>query len=563
MIRLHCYTKYNYKGAAVDYYYLAYKLPTAAPELPPKVAAPKHALRKRDGSWCLLPKAETQVPESWQPIKKQIKNVAQKPVLEVLAEEPALRYEPKGPSAVVKDVLKGSATVVKDLLKGSADVLTNAWDTCAKGATKAIETCRSAFTTEPQEKTPEPPSQKVQQKLETITPISNYGNSGNSGNHGNHGNGACTEASRSGNSPNYPLTKLPTYQIQTNSTPKPTSAWSWTAIQMNDRQKTLHCLRCSPEGNLLFKKNLVGDTFKIFQRNVNCTFRAEPTSADLEEARSITQVEIATNIYAVVNLRNGIPELPQAVAAQYDLRKNPDGSWFTIHKSKQPKENQNETVKQNGAQPPPAVVKEAGVIDKTKSEKEPAIPNSGNSGNFGNHGNSGNSPNSPITKSPNYQTLDDLEALISTHLVCSKAQRTVLALWILHTYSYTSFLTTPYLNVFSPVEESGKSTCMAVLRGLCAQSWWAAGVSPSAFKRKITAERPTVLLDNWHTVFRGADKQQMTGFLLSGCDMVRDLCFNTDDPANAGEECTFSPKAFAGLESLPPVLARRCIPIGL
>ena len=48
----------------------------------------------------------------------------------------------------------------------------------------------------------------------------------------------------------------------------------------------------------------------------------------MEEARSITQVEIAPNGYAVVNLRNGIPELPQAVAAQYDVRKNPDGSWI-------------------------------------------------------------------------------------------------------------------------------------------------------------------------------------------------------------------------------------------
>src|SRR5947209_9495966 len=364
MMSIHCHTKYNEKGEAVDYYYLAYKLPTGAPELPPKVAATKHALRKRDGSWCLLPKTEAQVPESWQPIKKQIKNVAQPP------------------SAVVKDVLKGSATVVKDLLKGSADVLTNAWDTCAKGATKVMETCRSAFTTEPQEKTPEPPSQKVQQKLETITPISNYGNSGSS--------------------PNYPITKSPNYPILPSTYPTPNygnsgnpgnfgnSSWSWTAIQMNDSQKTLHCLRCSPEGNLMFKKNLVGDTFKIFQRNVNCTFRAEPTSADLEEARSITQVEIAPNVYAVVNLRNGIPELPQAVAAQYDVRKNPDGSWFTIHKSKQQKENQNETVKQNGAQPPPAVVKEAvvkeavvkkaGVIEAAKSEKEPTIPNYGNYG---------------------------------------------------------------------------------------------------------------------------------------------------------------------------------------
>src|SRR5436305_1746348 len=202
LMSLHCHTKYNEKGEAVDYYYLAYKLPTGAPELPPKVAATKHALQKRDRSWCLLPKTETRVPESWQPIKKQIKNVAQKPVLEVLAEEPALRYEPKGPSAVLKDVLKGSATVVKDVLKGSASVLTNALDTCAKGATKVMETCRSAFTTEPEEKTPAPPYQKVQQKLETIAPISNYGNSGNPGNSGS-----------SGNSPNYPITKSPNYPI--------------------------------------------------------------------------------------------------------------------------------------------------------------------------------------------------------------------------------------------------------------------------------------------------------------------------------------------------------------
>src|SRR5437660_4226428 len=193
LMSIHCHTKYNEKGEAVDYYYLAYKLPTGAPELPPKVAATKHALKKRDGSWCLLPKTETQVPESWQPKKNPIKNGAQKPVLEALAE---------GPSAVVKDVLKGSATVLKDVLKGSAEVLMNAWDTCAKGATKVMETCRSAFTTEPEEKTQEPPSQKVQQKLETIAPISNYGNSGN---HGNSGN--------SGNSPNYTFTKLPTYPI--------------------------------------------------------------------------------------------------------------------------------------------------------------------------------------------------------------------------------------------------------------------------------------------------------------------------------------------------------------
>src|SRR5205823_8187570 len=96
---------------------------------------------------------------------------------------------------------------------------------------------------------------------------------------------------------------------------------------------------------------------------------------------------------------------------------------------------------------PPAVVKEAVVKDTTaietaKSEKEPAIPNSGNSGNSGDYGNA---------------ILEDLENLISDHLVCSKAQRTVLALWLLHTYTRKSAPITPYLNISSPVEESGKS----------------------------------------------------------------------------------------------------------
>ena len=141
MMSIHCHTKYNEKGEAVDYYYLAYKLPTGAPELPPKVAATKHALKKRDGSWCLLPKTETQVPESWQPIKSKSnktiskENGAQKPVLEVLAEEPALRYEPKGTSAVLKDVLKGSATVVKDA--------------CAKLVTNVLEVGISFFRNKP------------------------------------------------------------------------------------------------------------------------------------------------------------------------------------------------------------------------------------------------------------------------------------------------------------------------------------------------------------------------------------------------------------------------------
>jgi hypothetical protein len=133
---------------------------------------------------------------------------------------------------------------------------------------------------------------------------------------------------------------------------------------------------------------------------------------------------------------------------------------------------------------------------KPKPETEPkqstaSTANYGNSGDLGNGActevsrtqvsQNGNSENYPITNSPNYPIPDDvhpkppakhppsdvldfLESTIAQYLVCSPAQRSVLALWILHTYTFQAAHFTPYLNIYSPLEESGKSTCMTILR---------------------------------------------------------------------------------------------------
>ena len=226
--------------------------------------------------------------------------------------------------------------------------------------------------------------------------------------------------------------------------------------------------------------------------------------------------------------------------------------------------------------------------DSTKNAASTEANRSGNFGNSGDYGNFGNpinpklpnyqvtqlpnssSPNSSqLTQLPNPTTMmDNLQAVIRQHLVCTQAQSTVLALWILHTYTYRAAPVTPYLNISSRIEESGKSTCMTILRSLCAQPWWAAGISRSACTRKIIADHPTVLLDNWHTVFSSSDKTQMTGFLLTGCDQPPNL-----DHAPTGSNypitnlpnypMPFCPKAFAGPDPLPQSLARRSIPIVL
>ncbi len=232
--------------------------------------------------------------------------------------------------------------------------------------------------------------------------------------------------------------------------------------------------------------------------------------------------------------------------------------------------------------------------EKPKPETQPkqSTANYGNSGDLGNGActevsrtaasRSGNSENYPITNLPNYpipgdvhpkppakhppsDVLDLLESTIAQYLVCSPAQRSVLALWILHTYTFQAAHFTPYLNIYSPLEESGKSTCMAILRSFCARPWWASGVSPAIFKKRVSVGHPTVLLDNWQTVFRGSDKNQFTGFLLNGCDQARDVASfdHLSETSTANLWQTFCPKAFAGLESLPPSLARHSIPIVL
>ncbi len=104
---------------------------------------------------------------------------------------------------------------------------------------------------------------------------------------------------------------------------------------------------------------------------------------------------------------------------------------------------------------------------------------------------------------------------------------------------------------------------MAILRSFCARPWWASGVSPAIFKKRVSVGHPTVLLDNWQTVFRGSDKNQFAGFLLNGCDQARDVASfdHLSETSTANLWQTFCPKAFAGLESLPPSLARHSIPI--
>src|SRR5205807_1852481 len=141
------------------------------------------------------------------------------------------------------------------------------------------------------------------------------------------------------------------------------------------------------------------------------------------------------------------------------------------------------------------------------------------------------------------QMLDRLARFFRQYLHCTADQLAVLSLWTMHTHCFSAARSTPYLNICSHEKQSGKSLCLELLGLVCANAWYATGVTCGALTRKVVSTRPTVLLDECQTVFGASDKR-IRGLLLNGCKRggVYELFHGRDSSASVVD--VFCPKAF-------------------
>jgi hypothetical protein len=169
------------------------------------------------------------------------------------------------------------------------------------------------------------------------------------------------------------------------------------------------------------------------------------------------------------------------------------------------------------------------------------------------------------------EMLNEIVSFLRRYLVCDDHQLTLLALWSLHTWCYPCFRTTPYLDVRSPVPQSGKSRCLKLLVELSASPAFATGADArTLMDRLLTYDRSleslnrrgvpdsftrTILLDNCHHTFSPSERQPLLALFNSGSDATS--CY----PSGRSDYYLFGPKAFAGQTPLPRSLAGRCIPI--
>lgn len=159
------------------------------------------------------------------------------------------------------------------------------------------------------------------------------------------------------------------------------------------------------------------------------------------------------------------------------------------------------------------------------------------------------------------QALHQIDAFIKKHLVCSMHHRTVLALWVVHTYCYDRFPVTPYLEISSPESQSGKSLCLCLLKELCHKPWMPGGVTAACLTTRLANTQSTLLLDDWHTVLRSSGNQPLLALLKAG---ARSDSYYPEFPKEKDwDGLVFCPKAFAGPSRLPAALTPLCIPIVL
>src|SRR5439155_21686119 len=127
----------------------------------------------------------------------------------------------------------------------------------------------------------------------------------------------------------------------------------------------------------------------------------------------------------------------------------------------------------------------------------------------------------------------------------------LLALWTMHSYTFLSFHTVPYLNISSPLYGSGKSTVFKLLAEVVARPYLVVAASIAVIFRKISDGSPTFLLDEAEFLRR---RDTTTSELLRIFNAGYQKGGSVERMVAGKLEAfdVFCPKAFASIEGLSP-----------
>lgn len=168
-------------------------------------------------------------------------------------------------------------------------------------------------------------------------------------------------------------------------------------------------------------------------------------------------------------------------------------------------------------------------------------------------------PNEPEDYESTEKLFEEIKTFLYTHLETPKPEDlTVIAAWILHTWTLERFDTTPYL-FFYGVFESGKSRALELLQELGFRAWLATGITTATLYRAVEEWRPSLLLDESETFI---NRPEISGLLNAGYrrnTIVPRQTQNADGSYETEWFDLFCPKAIAGTEDILRTTKSRCV----
>jgi len=163
--------------------------------------------------------------------------------------------------------------------------------------------------------------------------------------------------------------------------------------------------------------------------------------------------------------------------------------------------------------------------------------------------------------------LDDLVTYFERFISFpTKHHAKVLAMWTLHTFIIDRdlFQYTPYLWIYSPEKESGKSKVQELLNLVVKNPWRIITPSEAAIYRTLNKDPKCLLWDEIDTVFneKGTATEGLRAVLNGGFEKGIDVTRCIGPSFEAGNFKVFSPKCIAGigLDNVPDTVRSRSIP---
>jgi putative DNA primase/helicase len=158
--------------------------------------------------------------------------------------------------------------------------------------------------------------------------------------------------------------------------------------------------------------------------------------------------------------------------------------------------------------------------------------------------------------------LDEIVREIGRYMIMSDTDKTIAAIWAVHTHIFDRFVVTPRLCVRSPLKGCGKTHLFSVLGHLVSRKVMAASITPSVVFRLIERYRPSLLIDEAAKMFLD-ESGEARRILNAGYRFDGAVLRNVGDSYEPRMFKVFAPVGFALIGTLPSDLHSRCICINL